>query len=86
MAFLLRDLEDMRVGWQKVADRYSMTVFVFGYRSMEAVDEYIAVTNKAQGIGSLLFTIEPRTAAEEHKSAAGRFEIARCEPALEAGK
>jgi hypothetical protein len=64
----------MRRGWQKVATNYKMTVFVFRYTettpSQPATPgsvgaesyfetKYMAVTNKAQGVGTLFETIEP---------------------------
>jgi hypothetical protein len=42
-------------GWQKVADRYNMVIYVF-----QAGDKVEAVTNKSQGVGTLVDTITPR--------------------------
>jgi len=51
----LATLEDMRIGWQKVADRYQITIYVFHVGG----EEYQAVSNKMQGVGKLIDTIEP---------------------------
>jgi hypothetical protein len=39
-------LPDLLVGWQKVADRYSMPIYIF-----QTGDTYHAVSNEAQGLG-----------------------------------
>jgi len=41
-------LPDLLVGWQKVADRYNMPIYVF-----QTGDTYHAVSNEAQGVGCL---------------------------------
>jgi hypothetical protein len=51
-AFLLPDL---LVGWQKIADRYNMPIYVF-----QTGDAYHAVSNEAQGVGHLVDTLAPR--------------------------
>ena len=42
------------VGWQKVADRYKMPIYVF-----QTGDTYHAVSNEAQGVGRLVDTLAP---------------------------
>lgn len=66
ISFLPESLEDMRVGWQKVADRYSMTIYVFKFTHTITGDQpnYMAVTNRAQGMGELVETLTPATVAE----------------------
>jgi hypothetical protein len=80
MTFLTRDLEDMRAGWRKVADNMHMTIFVFRQQHETSEPTFRAVTNLNQGVGELFETIEPAGPAPQVVSAAGRFEIARCEP------
>jgi hypothetical protein len=48
-------LPDLLVGWQKVADRYNMPIYVF-----QTGDAYHAVSNEAQGVGRLVNTLAPR--------------------------
>ena len=48
-------LADLLVGWQKVADRYHMPIYVF-----QTGDTYHAVSNEAQGVGQLVDTLAPR--------------------------
>ena len=48
-------LPDLLAGWQKVADRYKLSVYVF-----QAGDTYLAVSNEAQGVGRLVDTLAPR--------------------------
>jgi hypothetical protein len=55
------DLTDLRVGWQRVADEYKMTIFVFS----AAPGEWQAVTNKSQGVGGLVETIKPEGGFQE---------------------
>ena len=47
-------LADLLLGWQKVADRYHMPVYVF-----QTGDTYHAVSNEAQGVGRLVSTLAP---------------------------
>jgi hypothetical protein len=54
MPFLARDLEDMRRGWQKVADNYRMTLYVFEHHG-----QYTAVSQEGIGLGKLVETIKP---------------------------
>jgi hypothetical protein len=58
-------LPDLLVGWQKVADRYSMPIYVF-----QAGDTYHAVSNQAQGVGHLVDTLAPRESPEHARSIA----------------
>ena len=48
-------LPDLFVGWQKVADRYNMPIYVF-----QTGDAYHAVSNEAQGVGCLVNTLAPQ--------------------------
>ena len=48
-------LPDLLVGWQKVADRYSMAIYIF-----QTGDAYHAVSNEAQGLGRLVHTLAPQ--------------------------
>jgi hypothetical protein len=48
-------LPDLLVGWQKVADRYNMPIYVF-----QTGDTYHAVSNEAQGVGHLVDTLAPQ--------------------------
>ena len=48
-------LPDLLVGWQKVADRYNMPIYVF-----QTGDAYHAVSNEAQGVGRLVDTLAPQ--------------------------
>ena len=48
-------LPHLLVGWQKVADRYKMPIYVF-----QTGDTYHAVSNEAQGLGRLVDTLAPR--------------------------
>jgi hypothetical protein len=41
-------LPDLLVGWQKVADRYNMPIYI-----LQTGDTYHAVSNEAQGVGHL---------------------------------
>ena len=47
-------LPNLLVGWQKVADRYNMPIYVF-----HTGDAYHAVSNEAQGVGRLVNTLAP---------------------------
>src|SRR5262249_35107908 len=47
-------LPHLLVGWQKVADRYNMPIYVF-----QTGDAYHAVSNEAQGVGRLVNTLTP---------------------------
>src|ERR1700726_2289295 len=47
-------LPDLLVGWQKVADRYNMPIYVF-----QTGDTYHAVSNETQGVGHLVDTLAP---------------------------
>jgi hypothetical protein len=51
MSLDIRDLEYLRVGWQKVVDcgKYGNTIYVF-----RVGDRLSAVTNRSQGVGDLL--------------------------------
>jgi hypothetical protein len=48
-------LPHLLVGWQKVADRYNMPIYVF-----QTGDTYHAVSNEAQGVGRLVDTLAPQ--------------------------
>jgi hypothetical protein len=48
------------VGWQKVADRYNMPIYVF-----QTGDTYHAVSNEAQGVGRRVDTLAPRVPVPE---------------------
>ena len=50
-------LPDLLVGWQKVADRYKIPIYVF-----QTGDTYHAVSNETQGVGHLVDTLAPRLA------------------------
>jgi hypothetical protein len=52
-------LPDLLVGWQKVADRYNMPIYVF-----QTGDTYHAVSNEAQGVGHLVDTLAPQGTSE----------------------
>jgi hypothetical protein len=52
-------LPHLLVGWQKVADRYNMPIFVF-----QTGDTYLAVSNEAQGVGHLVDTLAPQRPPE----------------------
>jgi hypothetical protein len=53
-------LRDLLVGWQKVADRYNMPIYVF-----QTGDTYHAVSNEAQGVGRLVDTLAPHVPVPE---------------------
>jgi len=53
-------LPDLLVGWQKVADRYNMSIHIF-----QAGDAYHAVSNEAQGVGRLVNTLAPQVHLSE---------------------
>ena len=53
-------LPDLLVGWQKVADRYKMPIYVF-----QTGDAYHAVSNEAQGVGRLVNTLAPQVLVPE---------------------
>jgi hypothetical protein len=53
-------LPDLLVGWQKVADRYNMPIYVF-----QTGDGYHAVSNEAQGVGRLVNTLAPQVQRPE---------------------
>jgi len=48
-------LPDLLVGWQKVADRYRMPIYVF-----QTGDTYQAVSNEAHGVRRLVDTLAPQ--------------------------
>jgi len=48
-------LPDLLVGWQKVADRYKISIYVF-----QTGDTYLAVSNETQGVGHLVNTLAPQ--------------------------
>jgi hypothetical protein len=75
MPFLAQDLEDMRRGWQKVANNYNMTVYVFHNHGC-----YQAFSNKHQGVGQLFEIIEPEF-APAGKSAPREHGLGENEPA-----
>jgi hypothetical protein len=52
MTYPVTVLPDLLVGWQKVADRYNMPIYVF-----RMGDTYHAVSNEAQGAGHLVDTL-----------------------------
>jgi hypothetical protein len=58
-------LAPMLAGWQKVAIRYRLRVYVF-----RAARKIFAVTNHEQGVGELVTIIEPTPRSEEPTSAA----------------
>jgi hypothetical protein len=53
-------LPHLLVGWQKVADRYKMPIYVF-----QTGDTYHAVSNEAQGLGRLVDTLAPQMLVSE---------------------
>jgi hypothetical protein len=53
-------LPHLLVGWQKVADRYNMPIYVF-----QTGDTYHAVSNEAQGVGRLVDTLAPQALVSE---------------------
>jgi hypothetical protein len=53
-------LPHLLVGWQKVADRYKMPIYVF-----QTGDTYHAVSNEAQGVGRLVDTLAPQMLVSE---------------------
>jgi hypothetical protein len=53
-------LPHLLVGWQKVADRYKMPIYVF-----QTGDTYHAVSNEAQGLGHLVDTLAPQMLVSE---------------------
>jgi hypothetical protein len=55
-------LPDLLAGWQKVADRYNMPIYVF-----QTGDAYHAVSNEAQGVGRLVIvnTLAPQAQRSE---------------------
>ena len=53
-------LPHLLVGWQKVADRYKMPIYVF-----QTGDTYHAVSNEAQGLGRLVDTLAPQMLVPE---------------------
>ena len=53
-------LPDLLAGWQKVADRYNMPIYVF-----QTGDAYHAVSNEAQGVGRLVNTLAPQAQRSE---------------------
>jgi hypothetical protein len=55
MTYPLPLLPDLLVGWQKVADRYDMPIYVF-----QTGDTYHAVPNESQGLGHLVNTLAPQ--------------------------
>jgi hypothetical protein len=80
MTYPVPVLPDLLVGWQKVADRYNMPIYVF-----QTADTYHAVSNEAQGVGHLVDTLAPRgapnsvtallSAIATHRRSAGTHEI-----------
>lgn len=60
MTYPARLLPDLLVGWQKVADRYNMPIYVF-----QTGDTYHAVSNEAQGVGRLVDTLAPQVPVPE---------------------
>ena len=48
-------LPHLLVGWQKVAERYKMPIYVF-----QTGDTHHAVSNEAQGVGRLVDTLAPQ--------------------------
>ena len=55
MTYPVSLLPHLLVGWQKVADRYKMPIYVF-----QTGDTYHAVSNEAQGVGRLVDTLAPQ--------------------------
>jgi hypothetical protein len=53
-------LPHLLVGWQKVADRYNIPIYVF-----QTGDTYHAVSNEAQGVGHLVDTLAPQVLVPE---------------------
>lgn len=58
-------LAPMLAGWQKVANRYGLRVYVF-----RAACKIFAVTNEEQGFGELVTILKPTPRPEEPTSAA----------------
>ena len=59
MTYPVPVLPDLLVGWQKVADRYNMSIYVF-----QTMDTYHAVSNETQGVGHLVETLAPQRTPE----------------------
>jgi hypothetical protein len=55
MTYPVAVLPDLLVGWQKVADRYNMPIYVF-----QTGVTYHAVSNEGQGVGHLVDTLAPQ--------------------------
>jgi hypothetical protein len=55
MTYPVAVLPDLLVGWQKVADRYNVPIYVF-----QMGDTYHAVSNEAQGVGHLVDRLAPQ--------------------------
>jgi hypothetical protein len=53
-------LPDLLVGWQKIADRYNMPIYIF-----QAGDAYHAVSNESHGVGHLVDTLAPHALVSE---------------------
>ena len=51
---------DLVVGWQKVADRYNIPIYVFS-----AGEAYQTVSNEPQGVGCLVNTLAPQVLVPE---------------------
>jgi hypothetical protein len=60
MTYPVALLSDLFVGWQKVADRYNIPIYVF-----QTGDAYQAVSNEAQGVGCLVNTLAPQVLVSE---------------------
>jgi hypothetical protein len=60
MTYPVALLPDLLVGWQKVADRYNIPIYVF-----QTGDAYQAVSNEAQGVGCLVNTLAPQVLVPE---------------------
>jgi hypothetical protein len=56
-------LPDLLVGWQKIADRYNMPIYVF-----QTGDAYHAVSNETHGVGHLVDTLAPQVLVPEQVS------------------
>ena len=62
MTYPIPLLPDLLVGWQMVADRYNMPIYVF-----QTGDTYRAVSNEAQGVGHLVDTLAPQRPPEHRQ-------------------
>jgi hypothetical protein len=59
-------LPDLLVGWQKIADRYNMPIYI-----SQTGAAYHAVSNETQGVGQLVETLAPRGLAPDRSAKSG---------------